>query len=239
MKKIYLHIGHGGADSGAVGKISNEKDITLKIGKLLLSELKQNGFDVDMSRTTDIKNVDAPKKANAFKSDIVISLHCNSADNSSASGVETLVYAFGGQAEKLADKVNDKVVNALKTKNRGVKEQNVEILRETYAPAILVEMGFISNPDEEKKLNNLDYQEKIAQAICKGVCEYFNVSYRGDNMKFVDETKISSWAKSSVDNVSNLKIMVGDSVGRFNPKNPITREEIAVVINKLLKFIKK
>ena len=229
MKKIYLHIGHGGSDSGAVGKISNEKDITLKIGKLLLSELKQNGFDVDMSRTTDIKNVDAPLKANAFKSDIVISLHCNSADNLSASGVETLVYKLGGQAEKLAKKVNDKVVNALKTKNRGIKEQNVEILRETKAPAILVEMGFISNPQEEKKLNNAFFQKAIAKAICKGVLDYNGKEYK-DMAKL--DNKPDDYAKSAVEWALKNKILKGDDKGDLKLHQNITRQDMIVMLKR-------
>ena len=226
MKKIYIHVGHGGEDSGAVGSRFKEKDITLTVAKILRDNLKSNGFEVDMSRVTDVKNVNAPEKANNFKADVVISLHCNSYSDESARGVETYVYKFGGEAEKIANIINPKVAGAIKTLNRGVKKENFEIIRETVAPAILIEMGFLTNPDEEKKLSNSQYQTNIAMGITSGLLQYFDL----DNTGFGYDNIPDKYAKEAVDWAIEKGILKGDDSGSFLLHKNITRQDAIVFL---------
>lgn len=230
MKKIYLHIGHGGSDSGAVGSVAKEKDITLKIGTLTYYELIKQGYDVIMSRNSDVSNQNASKTANSWGAQLVISIHCNSYTDQSASGTEVLIYKRGGQAEKFASILLPYAVKALASKNRGVKEQNVEILRNTNAPAVLLETGFVSNKAEEFKLIDSVYQQKIAEAIAKAVCEYYGKEY-------VDMDYQGHWAEKYIERVMDEGIMVGDGDGNFRPDDNLTRAEAAVIICKILDLI--
>lgn len=188
--KIFIDPGHGGGDPGACGSISQEKNNVFKTALYLEDELKRQGIQTKISRdnglTVPILN-DRIKSSNTWGSDLVISIHNNSWDDNSVVGTETFVYKFGGNAEKLAKIVQSEIIKAVPLSNRSVKEGNFAIVRDTKAPAILVELGFISNPTEEKKLASSEYQKKWAQAICKGICKYSNINYKED--KIVIDTK--------------------------------------------------
>ena len=230
--KIYLHIGHGGSDSGAVGLNTLEKDITLSVGLKVEKALVSAGFKVLLSRTTDVKNSGAPLKANDWGAQLVISIHCNSYTDSAANGTETLIYKRGGMAEQFANIVQPLLVEALGTKNRGVKVQNVEILRETKAPAVLLELGFITNAGDEKKLVDSACQQKIAQAVTKACLKFFGKEDTG--MDYSDH-----WAKEYIERAKELGIMVGDTDGKFRPNDYLTRAEAAVIVCKIMDKIQK
>lgn len=178
MKKVYIDSGHGGTDSGAVG-VRNvlEKNIVLSVGKKVEAKLKNCGVEVRMSRATDIfKTLEyRSSDANNWGADCFVSIHCNSF-NQVAKGIETYCYKF--KYRKLADCVHAEMVNAkLYTLNRGVKEGNLHVVRETNMPACLVELGFIDNVEDIKLLENK--QEEFATAIAKGICKFLGVEYKG------------------------------------------------------------
>lgn len=180
MKKVYIDLGHGGTDSGAVG-VNNvlEKNIVLEIGKKVESKLKKCGIDVRMSRTTDIfKSLEyRSSDANKWGADCFVSLHCNSF-NKTAKGLETYCYKF--KYRKLADALQDEMVKTkLYTVNRGVKEGNYHVIRETNMSAALIELGFIDSSDDIKLL--LNKQEEFATAIAKGICKFLGVEYKEEN----------------------------------------------------------
>lgn len=245
MAKVYVDAGHGGNDCGAVGvgKV-HEANINLIVAKHLEAELKRQGISVKMSRTADTTKElnDRPKEANKWGADIVVSVHCNAYANASANGTETFVYKKGGNAEKIANKVQPNLISVLKTTDRGVKEGNLAMVRDTKAPAILVELAFVTNQKDCAKLVNATYQKNCAIAICKGICSYLGITYKkeetkvANKTKFKDEAKISYWAVDSVKKVADAGIMIGDTSGNFNPKSNITREEFAVVIARALKL---
>ena len=226
--KIYLHIGHGGSDSGAVGQNSLEKDITLEIGLRAEAALVSAGFKVLMSRTTDVKNQNASASANSWGAQLVLSIHCNSYTDQSASGTETLIYGRGGTAEQFANILQRAAVKAMGTKDRGVKVQNVEILRNTTAPAALLECAFISNLSDEKKLMDAKYQQAIANAIVSACLEFFDKEAKSD-MDYE-----SHWAKEYIDRAIAYGIMVGDGDGSFRPNDNLTRAEAAVIVCKIM-----
>ena len=176
MPKIFIDAGHGGKDPGAVNGDIYEKDIALQIALKLNNALKNNGFETSMSRSTDvfIPLVERAQKANNFGADFFVSIHLNSAENSSANGIETLVYENKGVNNQLASNIQNELIKIKGVTNRGIKEQKeLVVLNSTKMPAVLIEAGFISNFNERTLLLYNSYQKGIAQAITNGICRYF------------------------------------------------------------------
>jgi N-acetylmuramoyl-L-alanine amidase len=178
MKKVYIDLGHGGADTGAINKARNvfEKNVVLEIGKLLDEKLRNNGLDVKLSRTNDITKSLAQRttEANNWGADVLVSIHINDAENTSAQGLET--YCYKTQYRKLADCVHKELISAgLYTKDRGVKEGNLHMVRESKMSASLVELFFINNEEDFNKLINK--KEEFETAIAKGICAFLGVKY--------------------------------------------------------------
>ncbi|MBU5449163.1 N-acetylmuramoyl-L-alanine amidase [Acetivibrio sp. MSJd-27] len=187
--KICIDAGHNdrGHDTGANGRKSREQDITYGIASVLRDILTANGFEVKMTREkqsdclgTSLHSslAQRAKISNAFGAEYFISIHCNASESEEAEGSETYVCAFGGNAEKLAKKVQEKIITRMGTSDRDVKTGNLQVLRETYCPAILVETAFISNPSEEELL--LNKQQDFAQAIADGLFEH--VGHKKENV---------------------------------------------------------
>lgn len=177
-KVICIDAGHGGADPGAVNGKYQEKNATLGIALKIGDKLTQKGHKVVYTRSTDkVLGLQARCDiSNAAKADFFVSIHCNSAENKAASGIETFKYpGVGGITQRLANNVQ----NALAThfpeeKNRGVKEAKYYVLKNTKAPAILVEVGFISHDETAEKLFRFSYQEKLARVIVEGIEKTFS-----------------------------------------------------------------
>ena len=167
--KVCLDAGHGGTDPGATSGKLYEKDINLKIVKAMQDYLKPY-VDVILTRVAD-ETVSLEKRvkiANEAKVDLYFSVHCNSADNTAAKGWECYIVAKGGNAEKLAKRVEANIFTdaILGLKNRGIKTANFYVLKETDAPAVLVENAFISNTDDRTSFLKSDF-----------VLNYFAMSY--------------------------------------------------------------
>lgn len=173
--KICIDPGHGGIDPGAIGKdpfTLNEKDVTLSISLFLKKEFEEKGHTVLLTRDKDVavSLADRAKTANRNDADIFISIHCNSAGKKEAEGIETWIFTDSNAGKKLAEPVQKSLVNTFPThKNRGIKEANFQVLRETNMPAILVECEFISNPTQLQFLSDKENQEKIATAIASAI----------------------------------------------------------------------
>lgn len=182
--RVCIDPGHGGKDPGAIGKNNTrEKDITLAIAKKLKFILEDGtNAKVILTRESDIlpwgeKSVKEDLKArcdiaNKNLVDIFVSIHCNSSKNEFARGVETFYYKTSQKGFLLAVEVQKSIIESIKTINRGVKFADFFVLRATKMPAILIECGFLSNPEEEKMLNNQNYQTQIGLAIAKGIVNY-------------------------------------------------------------------
>lgn len=241
--KIYIDPGHGGTDPGAVGVANiEEEDITLEVAKYLKVELERQNMSVKMSRTSDASKTLATRagEANSWGADIVCSVHCNSYDKTSANGTEVLIYKKGGNAEKIANKVLSNLVSTLKTTNRGVKERSdLYILRKTNAPAILCELAFISNKADKEKIDEATEQKACAVAICKGICEYLGITYKGEEKEVEKKDYIGHWAEDAIEEMVEKEVMVGDGKGTFRPNDAITRAEVAKTISNLLKYLGK
>jgi len=188
-KTIVIDPGHGTPDTGAIGPSGTlEKDNTLAIAMMLETDLKLDGANVVMTRTTDSSPAvadfttmndleDRSDLANDTKADIFVSIHNNSFTNPTVSGTATYYSQDNPQSDKsqqLADNVQDELIKYLGTSDRGVTEAPFYVIKYTTMPAILVEAAFISNPAEEKKLASGDFRQTISTAILSGIIDFFN-----------------------------------------------------------------
>lgn len=178
-KVIYLDAGHGGTDPGASGHGLKEKDLVLDIAKRTRDKLKAAGFTVIMSRSTDktVKLDERTKEANDVKADIFVSIHANSF-NGTASGIETWKMSQGPKAKEsntLASYLQNEIIKKTKGKDRGVKDGNLHVNRESKMPSSLVEVGFIDNKSEVNNLKKASYKNKIATGITNGIKKFFNM----------------------------------------------------------------
>lgn len=187
-KVITIDPGHGGSDSGAIGPTGiMEKSVTLRIAKELARLLKAEDATVYMTRTedtevaanganaTDIEELQARcDVANSHNSDIFVSIHMDSFSSGEAHGTTGYYYTKGSKnSEKLADRVRQGVIDQIGTSSRGTQGANFYVIKHTDMPATLVEVAFISNPQEEKLLDSEDGVRKAAQGIADGIADYF------------------------------------------------------------------
>ena len=192
-KVVYLDAGHGGYDPGASYFGISEKSLTLAIQSRVKAKLEAEGYQVVTTRTSDtyVDLTDRSRAANASESDIFVSIHINASGSSAAQGIETYYYqpyaeypsrinaAYHANptrlsmSDTLANAIQSSLINATGAQNQGVKRQTFAVLRETTAPAVLLELGFLSNPQEAARLNTSAYQETLANAIVAGIKSYY------------------------------------------------------------------
>lgn len=225
IKKIILDAGHGGEDSGAVGKFSKEKDIALQVTLALGNLIKKHMKDVQVIYTRQqdkfITIYQRSKMANKNNPDLFISIHCNASNqNKNSHGVE--IYTMGLEKSKqslnvakrensvillednfennyqgvnpyspeshilfslyqnvysehslkLAECIQIGFSKHTKLKRRGIKQDTFIVLWKTIAPSVVVEIGFITNPEEEKYLNTEKGQHEIVTSIFEGIRKY-------------------------------------------------------------------
>ena len=172
-KYVFIDAGHGGSDCGAIRNGINEKDITLDVAKRVEKILVKKGYIVEMTRTTD-KTVSLQERVDMselFNPDIFISIHVNSNNNESPNGVETHYYKDNSLL--LAKCVHAALLNNVSAHDRGLFKSKFYVINHTTAPAILVEMGFLSNPSERAKLMTESRRAATAKAIVEGIDGYF------------------------------------------------------------------
>jgi len=181
--KIGIDPGHGGRDPGAIGPTRVcEKDVTLAISLELDRLLQAAGLETYMTRTDDrtMELITRTAQLNNMKCDLAVSVHINSATRQEANYIATFIQAQGGEAEKLARKVQNELVQATGWPDGGVRVKNLHMTRETRMPAILCECGFISNPEQERQLRQSEVQKKLAGAIVDGVLAYLGIKRKED-----------------------------------------------------------
>ena len=188
-KKIVLDPGHGGNDAGAIGPTGvMEKTVTLNVARELRKMLEAEGAQVIMTRegdttvsekgakASDIEELGARcEVANRAGADIFISIHADSFTRPEARGTTGYYYgkSTSGRGQKLADCIRRNLVEQLGTPSRGTQPCNFYVVKHTDMPATLIELGFISNKEEEQLLNSKEGVQKAAQGILDGIEDYF------------------------------------------------------------------
>ncbi|MDZ5606111.1 N-acetylmuramoyl-L-alanine amidase [Bacillus pseudomycoides] len=188
-KAIVIDPGHGGVDPGHEGVNMDESkivlDTSLRVQKLFE---QKTPFTVLLTRETDVRPgtdaADSLKERVEFAQenhgDIFVSIHGNGFDGS-AQGTETYYYRSATRATNphvdesrmLAEKIQDRLVDALGTRDRGVKEGDFYVVRENTMPAVLTELGFVDNQIEGEKLSSPEWRQRAAEAIYSGILDYY------------------------------------------------------------------
>lgn len=181
-KVIVIDPGHGGSNPGAVANDTRETDNNLAVSLKLRDKLTKAGAKVVMTRESErtvapagsslgqelAARVDIAETNNA---DIFVSVHSNSNPDPSIYGAMT--FYPSGKASKLALEVQNSIITQTGAVDKGISPATFYVLRNTSMPSILVEMGFVTNTGEAKRLQEDNYRNKIAQGIFNGVVKYF------------------------------------------------------------------
>lgn len=203
-RAIVIDPGHGGSDTGVTANgLSSEKEITLSIAAKLRQTLRQMGFNAYLLRSQDttMSPTDRLAAANKAGGDLVVSLHVGGSSDESIEGAACFSYDSGGisfegesggrisphnvygdwtkttrfdLARFLSGKIRDRLVQHLSTRDRGVRPLPLLPLRFMVYPAVMVEVGMLSNPTEGPKLSTGAYQEAAARSIANGIVDFFN-----------------------------------------------------------------
>lgn len=187
--RVVIDPGHGAPDPGARGRMSNEADVNLDVAVELSKILSSMGIAAPLTRSgpkrihRDNRNADLssrPAMANRLKADAFVSIHCNGAVAVEANGFE--IYTTPGQnrSDALATAIFESWSKAFPSQRKRTdykdndpdKEANLKVLREALCPAVLVELGFITNPQEERFLIDRHNQHVMALAIAAGIDKF-------------------------------------------------------------------
>lgn len=185
---ICIDPGHGGSDPGKVGTNgTKEKDINLILALKLKQQLEEKGYQAVLTRDSDTdlaeenassKKVSDMKKRcdliDRAKPAVTISIHQNSYPDSSVSGAQTFYYGSSQEGKLLAECLQESLIKTVDPSNHRMAKANESyyLLKKTSVPIVIVECGFLSNPEEERKLQEDSYQNLLVEAICQGTENY-------------------------------------------------------------------
>ncbi|MFJ7979994.1 N-acetylmuramoyl-L-alanine amidase [Lysinibacillus xylanilyticus] len=186
-KTIVIDPGHGGRDRGTTGKVLGtiEKDLNLKVAQNIKKELEdRTDAKVILTREDDaslLPKTDQKEELQArvkvskdHSADLYISIHHDAFDDTNVKGITTHYGVDKRKDKQLAKIVQKSIFNKnIDTRDRGVQGSDFLVLRENSSPAILIELGFTSNEDDERRMNSAEFQAKTQQGIVDGVIEYF------------------------------------------------------------------
>jgi len=231
MKKIFIDPGHGGADSGAVAFGLVEKDINLTVTKLLKKELQQYGFDVKMSRETDIYVglIQRANMANEWNADIFISIHHNAGGGDGWEIIHSMMSNKKDKSKQLAELIG-REFTAIGQNARQVSIYSKEsinypgndyftVLRYAEMPAIITEFAFLDSNDRFI-IDTSEEQEKESQAIVQGIINFTGVK------------KSEHWAKKYCDYLRANGIVIHEE--RFD--EPATRGDVFALMARMMGY---
>jgi N-acetylmuramoyl-L-alanine amidase len=234
MTMIFIDPGHGGADPGAIGNGLREKDLTLDISNRVAQRLREHGFSVMMTRTTDtyVGLSERAQMANQAGANYFLSIHINAGGGS---GFESLVQPGydNGETGRIRGIIHSAVAAYFKANglpDRGRKEMDLAVCRETNMPAALIECGFIDSSDAQK-LRDYNFLQGIAEAVCKGLCEAIGVEYheRVAATPPQQQTRPQQWEIEAVQWLKANRLISND----HDPKAPVTWAELGAVIKNM------
>ena len=180
-KKVFLGVGHGGSDPGAVANGYKEKDLNLSIALACRDELVKYGVTVQMSRTQDEDDplTEVIKECNAFNPDLAIDIHNNAGGGD---GAEVYYHYKGGVSKTLAQNVLNEIVKTgqnsrgIKTKLNAQGTDYFGFIRQTNAPAILIECAFVDNKNDIKIIDTEAERKAMGVAVAKGILKTLNIN---------------------------------------------------------------
>ena len=173
---VVLDAGHGGKDVGTSYGNIYEKDINLSIALEIKECLEQEGIEVILTRSSDefISLEERAAAANQTDAEVFVSIHCNYyEDDSSVSGVEGYYCSDSEEGKELAESILSTLGKNESITVRNAKSEEYYVLEHTNMPALLLEVGYLSNFEERQQLSNGDYKKILSQEIAKGILSYF------------------------------------------------------------------
>ncbi|MYL22052.1 N-acetylmuramoyl-L-alanine amidase [Halobacillus litoralis] len=213
--KVILDPGHGGHDQGASGNGLKEKDVVLKIAKYTNEILENNYEEVEtrLTRKSDyfVDLLQRSEFANEWGADYFVSFHINAFDGS-AQGFESYIYnglPEDSKAEKFQNALHEEILKEAKYfYDRGLKEANFSVLRETNMPAILTENGFIDSEKDAKHLKSNEDLRNVALGHAKGIAEIAGLNLKDSNEKKKSEVVAGTF--SNYENAQNKGEILSD-----------------------------
>ena len=205
-KKVFIGVGHGGADNGAVANGLKEKNLNLAIALACRDELVRHGVMVGMSRTKDENDplADEIKECNAFKPDYAVEIHNNAGGGD---GVEIYHHFGGGKGKTLASNILKEIVTigqnsrGLKTKKNDQGKDFYGWIRQTKAPACLVECAFVDNKKDIAIIDTAAEQKKMGIAIAKGILKTLGIKWVAEKTYTLTAT-VSKLTKTKADSLA-------------------------------------
>lgn len=187
MSKVFIGIGHGGSDPGAVANNVKEKDLNLSIAKACSDELLRYGVEVKMSRTKDENDTlsEEIKECNSFSPDLAVDIHNNAGGGD---GAEVFHHYGGGTGKTLAINILAEIIKTgqnsrgVKTRKNSAGQDYYGFIREVNAPAVIVECAFVDNATDLEILATEGKRKTMGQAIAKGILKTLGVEIQGDRL---------------------------------------------------------
>ncbi len=219
---IVIDAGHGGADGGALSVTGIcEKEYNLAIAQKLEALFADAGIQTVMTRTGDDIDLEYPedqtpleRKRNDLKfrkempkeknADLLISIHMNKFSSTSVKGAQTFYDASFPASKEIARLIQNEFVSVLDPDNKRQEKQadsSIYLMKSPYVPSVLVECGFLSNPEEEANLRNEEYQEKVAVCIYSGVMKYLEGDKTGQSEQEVQNSEPSQTPDEIISNL--------------------------------------
>lgn len=219
-KRVFMAVGHGGKDSGAVANGIKEKDVNLVIALACKAELERHGVEVKASRAKDENDplTERIKECNAFKPDVALDIHNNAGGGD---GAEVFYHYKGGTSKTLAQNVLDEIVAAgqnsrgIKTKLNGQGKDYFGFIRETSAPAVIVECAFLDNKKDVQIIDTEAEQKAMGVAIAKGVLKTLGIAYKAEVKKDTKE-ELEAKVKALQSENESLKKKVDALTAKIN-----------------------
>ena len=180
MTKVFIGVGHGGSDPGAVANNAKEKDLNLSIALACKDMLVKHGVSVKMSRTKDENDPlsEEIRECNAFAPDLAVDIHNNAGGGD---GAEAFYHHGGGKGKTLAENILAEIVKAgqnsrgAKTKKNSTGKDYYGFIREVSAPAVIVECAFVDNASDLKILATESQRKSMGEAIAKGILKTLGI----------------------------------------------------------------
>ena len=245
MTKVFLGVGHGGRDPGAVGNGLHEADLNLQIALACKNELERHGVIVGMSRTKDENDAidEEIRECNAFDPAVAVDIHNNAGGGD---GAEVYHHHIkGGTSEKLAANILNAIVEytgqnsrGLKTKLNAAGNDYYGFIRSVKAPSVIVECAFIDNKKDIAIIDTAAEQNKMGVAIARGILLTLGVAYKEQSATpatpALDNTP-DAYAADAVKWAIEEGILKGDANGNYNLHGTITRQDVIVFLYRVFK----
>ena len=185
MAKVFIGVGHGGSDPGAVANNTKEKDLNLSIALACKDMLVRHGVSVKISRTKDEDDTlgEEIRECNAFAPDLAVDIHNNAGGGD---GAEVFHHHGGGKGKTLAENILAEIVKVgqnsrgAKTRKNSNGKDYYGFIRETSCPAVIVECAFVDNASDLKILATESQRKSVGEAIAKGILKTMGVEIQGE-----------------------------------------------------------